>query len=491
MRTRGLPPAASSPCARLLDPAAETPAARPTSARVRRCSRSTERAGRSPAPRHHDHPGVGRPRRRARARPGRHQRVGLLVRSVPRGDAPARRTRRERRVRVLGIDERDDAGAARAFAASRGATYPSLYDPDGTLLARLPMLPQSGVPSTLFLDRRGRVAARVVGPVDAHVLRRILRRLGGSAMTVPLTAATAGAGRAPHARRAGRLRRPDEAPDHRAAAPDHPAGDVPGPRRGAAARAGRRDPRRRHPLRRQRQRAELRGRRRHRREDAAHPTAAAGARRRDPRARRWCSASSSASCRPLPSGCWSTGGRPLLALAANVFYVVGYTMWLKPRTAQNIVWGGAAGCFPTLIGWTAVRGRARLATRGAVPRRLLLDPAALLGAGDALPRGLRRRRGADAARGGARARRRPADPGLRRRHGGDVAGAVAGRAHGPGLPVHRAGPRSPPGAGGRAAAPALRDSDELAVLRPMRLFHFSNLYLALLFVSVALVPFVR
>jgi heme o synthase len=47
----------------------------------------------------------------------------------------------------------------------------------------------------------------------------------------------------------------------------------------------------------------------------------------------------------------------LLALAANVFYVVGYTMILKRRTTQNIVWGGAAGCFPALIGWTAVTGR--------------------------------------------------------------------------------------------------------------------------------------
>jgi protoheme IX farnesyltransferase len=45
-----------------------------------------------------------------------------------------------------------------------------------------------------------------------------------------------------------------------------------------------------------------------------------------------------------------------LALAANLFYVVGYTMLLKRRTTQNIVWGGAAGCFPTLIGWTAVTG---------------------------------------------------------------------------------------------------------------------------------------
>jgi protoheme IX farnesyltransferase len=45
-----------------------------------------------------------------------------------------------------------------------------------------------------------------------------------------------------------------------------------------------------------------------------------------------------------------------LALAANVFYVLGYTLVLKRRTPQNIVWGGAAGCFPALIGWTAVTG---------------------------------------------------------------------------------------------------------------------------------------
>jgi heme o synthase len=45
-----------------------------------------------------------------------------------------------------------------------------------------------------------------------------------------------------------------------------------------------------------------------------------------------------------------------LALAANLFYVVVYSLVLKRRTAQNIVWGGAAGCFPTLIGWTAVTG---------------------------------------------------------------------------------------------------------------------------------------
>ncbi|GAB2741830.1 heme o synthase [Nocardioides pakistanensis] len=45
-----------------------------------------------------------------------------------------------------------------------------------------------------------------------------------------------------------------------------------------------------------------------------------------------------------------------LALAANAFYVLVYTMVLKRRTTQNIVWGGLAGCFPALIGWTAVTG---------------------------------------------------------------------------------------------------------------------------------------
>ena len=44
----------------------------------------------------------------------------------------------------------------------------------------------------------------------------------------------------------------------------------------------------------------------------------------------------------------------LLALVAIVFYVLVYTMALKQRTSQNIVWGGAAGCMPVLIGWAAV-----------------------------------------------------------------------------------------------------------------------------------------
>lgn len=45
-----------------------------------------------------------------------------------------------------------------------------------------------------------------------------------------------------------------------------------------------------------------------------------------------------------------------LTFAAIAIYVVGYTMILKRRTPQNIVWGGIAGCMPVFIGWAAVTG---------------------------------------------------------------------------------------------------------------------------------------
>ena len=50
---------------------------------------------------------------------------------------------------------------------------------------------------------------------------------------------------------------------------------------------------------------------------------------------------------------WVAAG---LLLCANAFYVLVYTMWLKRRTPQNIVIGGAAGAFPPMIGWAMVTG---------------------------------------------------------------------------------------------------------------------------------------
>lgn len=53
---------------------------------------------------------------------------------------------------------------------------------------------------------------------------------------------------------------------------------------------------------------------------------------------------------------WTNPLAGVLALVAVALYAVGYTMWLKRRTPQNIVWGGAAGCMPVLIAWSAVTG---------------------------------------------------------------------------------------------------------------------------------------
>jgi protoheme IX farnesyltransferase len=50
---------------------------------------------------------------------------------------------------------------------------------------------------------------------------------------------------------------------------------------------------------------------------------------------------------------WLAAG---LSLAANLFYVLVYSMILKRRTSQNVVWGGLAGCMPVLIGWAGVTG---------------------------------------------------------------------------------------------------------------------------------------
>jgi protoheme IX farnesyltransferase len=50
----------------------------------------------------------------------------------------------------------------------------------------------------------------------------------------------------------------------------------------------------------------------------------------------------------------------ILLASSILFYVLIYTVWLKRRTAQNIVIGGAAGAFPPLIGWVAATGRIEL-----------------------------------------------------------------------------------------------------------------------------------
>ena len=93
------------------------------------------------------------------------------------------------------------------------------------------------------------------------------------------------------------------------------------------------------------------------------------------------------------------------ALAGFVCYVFVYTVWLKRRTPQNIVIGGAAGAVPPLVAWAAVTGSVSATAVALFAIVFLWTPPHFWARGAAARRGLRARRRADAA-DGARARGR-------------------------------------------------------------------------------------
>lgn len=74
-------------------------------------------------------------------------------------------------VRVLGINTTDEAGAAQAFQRTFEVPYPSIDDRSGEVVAQLSgTVPLQAVPSTVVLDREGRVAARVIGLAEGSTL---------------------------------------------------------------------------------------------------------------------------------------------------------------------------------------------------------------------------------------------------------------------------------------------------------------------------------
>ena len=184
---------------------------------------------------------------------------------------------------------------------------------------------------------------------------------------------------------------------------------------------------------------------------------------------------------------WLSAG---LALAANVFYVIGYTMILKRRTTQNIVWGGAAGCFPAMIGWTAVTGELALAPVVLFLVVFFWTPPHFWSLA------MRYREDYSAASvpmlpsvvGSAEVARQiviytwvmvgtslllwPLATGWFYPAVAITLGVV--------FLIEAYDLRS------RA-----QDTEELSILKPMRLFHYSNAYLALLFVAAAIDPFLR
>jgi len=180
-----------------------------------------------------------------------------------------------------------------------------------------------------------------------------------------------------------------------------------------------------------------------------------------------------------------------LSVGANAFYVFIYTMVLKRRTTQNIVWGGIAGCFPALIGWTAVTGSLSwvpivlfavvffwtpphtwaLALRYRedyanvdVPMLPVVKPAREVGRQVVLYSWVMV---ATSLLLWPVAGTGPVYP---------IAAAVLGAVFL--VEAHKMW--------GRA-----RGTEDLSVIQPMRLFHHSNLYLSLLFVAVALDPLIH
>jgi len=92
-----------------------------------------------------------------------------------RKEAPALQAASARTAEVaqfVGIATKDaDPAPAQAFVRANGITYPSIYDPTGaTLLTFAGTLPPSAIPSTLVVDREGRLAARVLGPISERTL---------------------------------------------------------------------------------------------------------------------------------------------------------------------------------------------------------------------------------------------------------------------------------------------------------------------------------
>lgn len=83
------------------------------------------------------------------------------------------RSDQARGVAFVGLDTRDDPTAARSYQRAFAVTYPSLQDPDESLLLRFAsILPPDAVPCTAIIDRHGRIAARILGAATRSELQQ-------------------------------------------------------------------------------------------------------------------------------------------------------------------------------------------------------------------------------------------------------------------------------------------------------------------------------
>ncbi|HHW83454.1 MAG TPA: TlpA family protein disulfide reductase [Actinomycetales bacterium] len=78
-------------------------------------------------------------------------------------------------IHMLGVNPRDDAGAAQAFERTFEIPYPSLWDKDASGVAAMQgLVPLQAMPTTVILDREGRVASRILGQADPTILRGLV-----------------------------------------------------------------------------------------------------------------------------------------------------------------------------------------------------------------------------------------------------------------------------------------------------------------------------
>jgi peroxiredoxin len=80
-------------------------------------------------------------------------------------------------VQFLGINVKDEQQLAQAFLTSKAITFPSLYDPRGEVALAFRDYPANAIPSTIVLDREGRVAAVYTAAVEPDDLRTVVTRV--------------------------------------------------------------------------------------------------------------------------------------------------------------------------------------------------------------------------------------------------------------------------------------------------------------------------
>lgn len=80
-------------------------------------------------------------------------------------------------VAIVGLDVSDDVDAARAFVDEFSMAYPSIVDGDGRILQTIPGVPPTALPSTVIIDRLGRIAVRIIGEADASELAGLVAQV--------------------------------------------------------------------------------------------------------------------------------------------------------------------------------------------------------------------------------------------------------------------------------------------------------------------------